>query len=136
MRALVVPKPGITPMSKPLTPIADALAHLLARVPSAPAAELLPLDAALGRVLAEPVRATADVPAYDNSAMDGYALNTRDASTAGSRLPVSQTIAAGHPGHALAAGTAARIFTGAPIPAGANAVVMQENTEASGARVT
>ncbi len=119
-------------MSKPLTPIADALTHLLARVPSAPASESVALAAALGRVLAEPVRATVDVPAYDNSAMDGYALNTRDANATGVSLPLSQTIAAGHPGQPLAPGTVARIFTGAPIPAGADAVVMQENTETRG----
>lgn len=116
-------------MSRPLTPIADALAHLLSKVPSAPVAETVPLATALGRVLAEPVHAARDVPAYDNSAMDGYALRLRDVPAPGTILPVSQTIAAGHPGTALAPGTAARIFTGAPIPAGADAVVMQENTE-------
>jgi molybdopterin molybdotransferase len=117
-------------MSRPLTPIADALAHLLSQVPAPPVAESIPVAAALGRVLAEPVHAALDVPAYDNSAMDGYALNTRDVTGAGVVLPVSQKIAAGHPGTELAPGTAARIFTGAPIPPGANAVVMQENTEA------
>ncbi len=119
-------------MSKPLTPIADALVHVLAQVPAAPSSESVPLGAALNRVLAEPVLAAIDVPAYDNSAMDGYALNTRDLKAAGESLPVSQTIAAGHPGQALKPGTLARIFTGAPIPAGADAVVMQENTEARG----
>ncbi len=122
-------------MSKPLTPIADALAQVLASVPAPPAGESVPVSAALNRVLAEPVAAALDVPAYDNSAMDGYALNTRDAGTPGVSLPVSQTIAAGHPGQALAPGSAARIFTGASIPAGANAVVMQENTEAHGSKV-
>lgn len=116
-------------MSRPLTPIADALAHLLARVPAAPAAETVPVATALRRVLAEPVHAAIDVPAYDNSAMDGYALRQRDVTEAGIVLPVSQKIAAGHPGTELAPGTAARIFTGAPIPRGADAVVMQENTE-------
>lgn len=119
-------------MSKPLTPIADALVHVLAQVPAAPVSESVPLSSALNRVLAEPMLAALDVPAYDNSAMDGYALNTRDLKAAGESLPVSQTIAAGHPGQALKAGTLARIFTGAPIPGGANAVVMQENTEARG----
>lgn len=123
------------PMSRPLTPIADALAQMLAQVPVPPATESVPLDVALGRVLAAPMHAALDVPAYDNSAMDGYALNTRDAKVPGIRLPVSQTIAAGHPGQALAAGTVARIFTGAPIPAGADAVVMQENTEPQGEHV-
>ncbi|MGV3591214.1 MAG: gephyrin-like molybdotransferase Glp [Gammaproteobacteria bacterium] len=123
-------------MSRPLTPIADALAHLLSKVPPAPVVETVPLAAALGRVLAEPVHASLDVPAYDNSAMDGYALRLRDVPSSGTVLPVSQTIAAGHPGTALAPGTAARIFTGAPIPAGADAVVMQENTEAREGGVT
>jgi molybdopterin molybdotransferase len=119
-------------MSRTLTPIADALSHVLAQMPAAPASETVPLGAALKRVLAEPVLAALDVPAYDNSAMDGYALNTRDLKAASEGLSVSQTIAAGHPGHALKAGTLARIFTGAPIPAGADAVVMQENTELRG----
>ncbi|MEY4640791.1 MAG: hypothetical protein RLZZ227_785 [Pseudomonadota bacterium] len=123
-------------MSKQLTPIADALAHLLAQVKPAPVAESVPLRAALGRVLAEAVQANVDVPAYDNSAMDGYALNMRDLASIGSTLPLSQTIAAGHPGTALAPGTIARIFTGAAIPPGADAVVMQENTSASGGSVT
>lgn len=117
-------------MSKPLTPIAEALSHVLAQVPVAPGSESVLLGAALNRVLAEPLIAAVDVPAYDNSAMDGYALNTPDAHAPGAVLPVSQTIAAGHPGRPLAPGTAARIFTGAPIPPGANAVVMQEYTEA------
>ncbi|MDY6983334.1 MAG: molybdopterin molybdotransferase MoeA [Pseudomonadota bacterium] len=117
-------------MSRPLTPIADALAQLLGSVPPAPAAENVPVAEALGRVLAEAVHAAIDVPAYDNSAMDGYALRLRDVTEAGTVLPVSQKIAAGHPGTELAPGTAARIFTGAPIPPGADTVVMQENTEA------
>ena len=122
-------------MSKPLTPIVEALAHLLAQVPAPPVAETVPLRAALGRVLAEARQAAMDVPAYDNSAMDGYALNTRDVKVSGVSLSVSQTIAAGHPGQPLAAGTVARIFTGAPIPPGADAVVMQENTEVRGNQI-
>jgi molybdopterin molybdotransferase len=113
-------------MSKALTPVAEALAHLLASVPPAPPSETVPLAAALGRVLAEIVYADIDVPAYDNSAMDGYALAARDF-VAGRVLPLGQTIAAGHPGQPLVAGTVARIYTGAPIPAGADTVVMQEN---------
>lgn len=123
-------------MSKALTPIADALAHLLAQVPPAPASETVPLAEAFGRVLAESQRASMDVPAYDNSAMDGYALNTRDVPAAGTSLPLSQTIAAGHPGQPLAPGTVARIFTGAPVPAGADAVVMQENAAVYGNQIT
>lgn len=122
-------------MSRPLIPVSDALTQLLSQVPAPPARETVPLREALGRVLADAVHATLDVPAYDNSAMDGYAVNTRDMTATGVVLAVSQTIAAGHPGTALAAGTAARIYTGAPIPPGADAVVMQENAEARGSDV-
>jgi molybdopterin molybdotransferase len=84
----------------------------------------------LGRVLAEDVTAAVDVPPADNSAMDGYALRAADAVQAGSVLPLSQRIAAGRVGTTLEPGTAARIFTGAPVPPGADAVVMQEQCEA------
>ena len=80
----------------------------------------------LNRILAEDLHSTIDVPGYDNSAMDGYAVNSEDCSTSGSELPVTQRIPAGQVGTKLEKGTAARIFTGAPIPAGADAVVMQE----------
>lgn len=85
---------------------------------------------ALGRVLAEDVVSKLDVPPADNSAMDGYALRAADVAAAGTVLPVSQRIAAGHVGAALQPGTAARIFTGALLPEGADAVVMQEQCEA------
>ena len=85
---------------------------------------------ALGRVLAEGVRSGLDVPPADNTAMDGYALRTADVAEAGAVLSVSQRIPAGVVGAPLAAGTAARIFTGAQVPAGADAVVMQEQCEA------
>ena len=84
---------------------------------------------ALNRVLAEDVSSTIDVPGYDNSAMDGYAVRSSDCQTTGVKFPVSQRIAAGQVGSVLAEGTAARIFTGAPIPAGADAVVMQEKCD-------
>jgi len=116
-------------MSKPLLPIADALEHLLTDVRSGTTVVEVPLVEALGRVLAQALRSEMNVPAYDNSAMDGYALNTQDLATAPSRLRLSQTIAAGHPGQPLVRGTVARIFTGAPLPFGADAVVMQENTQ-------
>ena len=109
-------------------PLAEALQLILAAVIPCKAVTDVPLSEALGRVLAQTRRADMDVPAYDNSAMDGYAVNTRDGKISGTRLPLSQTIAAGHPGQALAPGSVARIFTGAPIPEGADAVVMQENT--------
>lgn len=85
---------------------------------------------ALNRVLAEDVRSTLDVPPHDNTSMDGYALRAADVTAAGTVLPVAQRIAAGHVGATLEPGTAARIFTGAPMPAGADAVVMQEQCEA------
>lgn len=94
--------------------------------------ESVHLGEALGRVLAQDVVSPLDVPGHDNSAMDGYALHSADSSADGCSLPVSQRIAAGHPGAELQAGTAARIFTGAPMPAGADAVVMQEECEAEG----
>ena len=83
----------------------------------------------LGRVLGEEVRSALDVPSADNSAMDGYALRAADAA-AGALLPVAQRIPAGVVGQPLAPQTAARIFTGAQIPAGADAVLMQEEAEA------
>jgi molybdopterin molybdotransferase len=83
-------------------------------------------------VLAQDVISMINVPPQDNSSMDGYALRAADVPAVGTVLPVSQRIAAGHVGTALAAGTAARIFTGAPVPAGADTIVMQEQTEAAG----
>lgn len=91
--------------------------------------EAQPLAALLNRVLAADVVSPIDVPAYDNSAMDGYAGGAADMNQNGSGLVVSQRIAAGHPGSPLAPGTVARIFTGAPIPPGADAVVMQEQAQ-------
>ena len=84
----------------------------------------------LGRVLASDVVATVDVPSADNSAMDGYAVRHADVPEAGRVLPVSQRIAAGQVAAALQPGSAARIFTGALVPEGADAVVMQEQCEA------
>jgi molybdopterin molybdotransferase len=83
----------------------------------------------LGRVLAQGVRSALDVPPADNSSMDGYALRCTDVPAEGAVLPVSQRIPAGHVGHALAAGTAARIFTGGQVPPGADTVVVQEQCE-------
>ena len=84
---------------------------------------------AAGRVLAVDQHSTIDQPPMDNSGMDGYALRAVDVPVAGTRLPVSQRIPAGSVGHELAPGTAARIFTGAPLPPGADTVVMQELCE-------
>ncbi|CAA0122463.1 Molybdopterin molybdenumtransferase [Halioglobus japonicus] len=116
-----------------LLPLAEALARVLALV--CPVSETIdvPLLDALGRVLAKDVVSSLDVPPLDNSAMDGYALR---ACESGQPLPVSQRIPAGALGEALAQGTAARIFTGAPVPEGADAVVMQENCTESCGKVT
>ncbi len=97
--------------------------------------ETVPILDALGRTTAREVTSTIDVPGHDNSAMDGYAVRAADVPTAGTRLRVTQRIAAGSRGAPLQPGTAARIFTGAPIPPGADAVVMQENCEADGDEV-
>jgi molybdopterin molybdotransferase len=95
-------------------------------------AERVGLADALGRVLAEEVRAPADVPPHDNSAMDGYAVRALDA-VAGARLRVIGTVAAGQvAARPLVAGEAWRIMTGAPIPEGADTVVMQEHTTREG----
>jgi len=114
--------------------VAEAQQQILQSIEREPAKEQLPLSEALGRVLAEDVCSPVDVPPWDNSAMDGYAVNT---STLNQRetLPVSQVIAAGQNPAPLAPDTTARIFTGAPIPSGADAVEMQENVEASGDEV-
>ena len=109
-----------------LMPVADALAKVLARARPNGETQAVPLMEALGRFLAEDVRSAVAVPGADNSAMDGYALRACDAA---SPLVVNQRIAAGSVGVPLAPGTAARIFTGAPVPPGADAVVMQEDCE-------
>jgi molybdopterin molybdotransferase len=89
---------------------------------------------ALGRILARPLISKVNVPPLDNSAMDGYAVRLAEAQE-GATLPVSQRIPAGMLPQALAASSAARIFTGAPVPDGAEAIVMQEDTEASDGQV-
>ena len=107
------------------------MARLLAAVmPTRRVEEISTLDA-WGRVLSKDVVSTVDVPPQDNSAMDGYAIRVSDLrGLAGAVLPVSQRIAAGQVGMPLVPGTAARIFTGAQVPEGADAVVMQEMCDA------
>ncbi len=133
--APVTPPPAGRPGGAPLLSLDEALARLLADVRPLPAAEDETISTfdALGRVLAADVVSAVDVPPADNSEMDGYAVRAADVPAAGTLLPVSQRIAAGSVGAALAAGTAARIFTGAPLPPGADAVVMQERCTADGA---
>jgi molybdopterin molybdotransferase len=99
---------------------------LLERARGVTANKTVPVTDALGRVLAAPLTSALTVPPLDNSAMDGYAVRVADVAVAGVRLPVSQRILAGSVGTPLVPGTAARIFTGAPVPPGADAVLMQE----------
>ncbi len=113
-------------MKQPMRPFEDMRAALLAAATPLSTVEQVPTAEALGRVLAVDQISSLDVPPLDNSSMDGYALRCADLPAAGARLVVAQRIPAGSVGHSLAPGTAARIFTGAPIPHGADAVVMQE----------
>ena len=123
-------------MTSELTPIDIALNNILNSLPSISEAEQSEIIQSVSRILAADITAPADVPGADNSAMDGYAVNSADLATVPSMLPVSQRIAAGRVGEALESGTAARIFTGAPLPVGADAVVMQENCEVLNDSVT
>ncbi|HEU5175952.1 MAG TPA: gephyrin-like molybdotransferase Glp [Burkholderiales bacterium] len=110
-------------MNQGLLSVDEALARLLAEAKPVPDVEQVPTLEATNRILARAQTSTMDVPPMDNSAMDGYAVSTKDAS----RLKVAQKIMAGSVGKPLEKGTAARIFTGAPIPPGADAIVMQEH---------
>ena len=110
-------------MTQGLLSVDEALARLLAEAKPVAQVEEVPTLEATNRILARAQRSTMDVPPMDNSAMDGYAVSTKDSS----RLKVAQKIMAGSVGQPLEKGTAARIFTGAPIPPGADAVVMQEH---------
>jgi len=120
---------------QPLLALDDALAQLLGAVTPLQTTEQVATLQADGRVLAADVVSDLHVPPQDNSSMDGYAVRCADVAAAGATLTVSQRIAAGAAGTELLPGTAARIFTGAPIPPGADAVVMQEDcTAADGAQ--
>ncbi len=113
----------------PLLPLDDALARLLAAARPLAGLETVSTFDADGRVLAQDVVSGLQVPPQDNSAMDGYAVACADLAAPGAVLAVTQRIAAGASGQPLQRGQAARIFTGAPIPPGADAVVMQEDCE-------
>ncbi|WP_157606879.1 gephyrin-like molybdotransferase Glp [Sedimenticola selenatireducens] len=119
-----------------MKPLEEALALLLAHAQAVSEHELVPLAEANGRVLAEPVVSKINMPPWDNSAMDGYAVNRADLKSAPSTLAISQRIPAGAAPQPLAAGTAARIFTGAPVPPDADAVVIQEVCVQEGEQVT
>jgi molybdopterin molybdotransferase len=119
-------------MNKGLLSVDEALAQMLAGAHAVTDIEDIPTLEAAGRVLARAQSSTMNVPPMDNSAMDGYAVRISD----GSNLKIGQKIMAGSVGRPLEPGTAARIFTGAPIPPGADAVVMQEHCTVHGGEVT
>ena len=122
-----------------MIPLQEARGHVLSRVETLPARRT-PLDQALGLVLAEPVLSAEPIPAFANTAMDGYAVRADDTRGAPVELEVVGTIGAGHDGDLhVGSGQAARIMTGAPIPDGADAVVKVELTslvDGSGDRVS
>ena len=118
-----------------LTPIDEAISILLNSLPAIEEIESTPLTECLGRVLAEDFTAPLDVPPHTNSAMDGYALRSEDVKFLPAKLNISQRIIAGSVGTRLESGEAARIFTGAPLPEGADCVAMQENCRVKGNKV-
>ncbi|WLH77137.1 MULTISPECIES: molybdopterin molybdotransferase MoeA [unclassified Pseudomonas] len=119
-----------------LLPVEEAIEQLLAQAPPPPSTEVIALAQALGRVVADEVFSPLDLPSWDNSAMDGYALRAFDVPEQGGYLEVAGRIAAGHSSDVpLQAGQAVRIFTGAPLPAGADSVVPQERCRVYGQRI-
>ena len=116
----------------PLKSLDQALAELLTQAHPLTGTDEVDTFDADGRVLAQDLVSALHVPPQDNSSMDGYALRCADVPTLGVVLPVTQRIPAGHHGQPLKPGEAARIFTGAPVPAGADTVVMQEDCEPAG----
>ncbi|MDR6959872.1 molybdopterin molybdotransferase [Pseudomonas brassicacearum] len=119
-----------------LMPVDEAIRYLLDQAPLPPPVQRVPLDQALGRVLATDIRCPMNLPPWDNSAMDGYALRAADLPVVGGHLTLAGRIAAGDaPGKPLQAGQAVRIFTGAPLPPGADTVVPQESCGVEGERL-
>jgi molybdopterin molybdotransferase len=123
--------------SGPLMPIDEVERILRERVMPVAETETVPLDAAYGRVMASDVTAPIDLPPFDNSAVDGYAVRAADLDRAAeTKLAITDRVTAGSaPARALAPGAAIRIFTGAPMPAGADTVYMQEDVRRDGAAV-
>jgi molybdopterin molybdotransferase len=121
----------------PLLPVAEAEKLIHARVIPVSGQEMVPLRAALGRVLTADLVAPVNLPPFDNSAVDGYAVRGDDIDSARERrLAIVDRVAAGHAAiHAVKSGEAVRIFTGAPMPAGADTVFMQEDCRVDGAHV-
>src|SRR6478609_3645474 len=123
-------------MNKPgLTPLDDALAELLAHAQPLEGSDTVSTFDADGRVLAQDCVSALQVPPQDNSSMDGYAVRSAEVADEGVVVPVSQRIAAGAQPEPLVPGSAARIFTGAQVPRGADAIVMQEDTEPAGEQI-
>ncbi|MEO0443802.1 MAG: molybdopterin molybdotransferase MoeA, partial [Pseudomonadota bacterium] len=118
-------------MTDKMLSVEQAVTNITACAQALKDVDTIALEDALGRTLAAAIHSPIDVPAADNSAMDGYALNVDDLAQgeAKTKLPVMQIITAGADAAALTRNTAARIFTGADIPQGANAVVMQEQCD-------
>lgn len=117
--------------SSDLTPVEDAISHMLGKARQVTDTEVVALSHCLDRILAKDYRVPADVPPADNSSVDGYAIRAADLSGQ-QPLPVSGRIAAGQAPGSCRPGSAVRIFTGAEIPAGADAVVMQEQVTVAG----
>ncbi len=124
------------PSRPPMLAFDQAREQLLSMATAPQRMEHVPLLQAIGRVLAAPVISPMDVPAFANSAMDGYAVCPIDASQSPWRLTVTQRIAAGSTGNSLEPGQAARIFTGAPVPPGTYAVLPQEDVSAEQDQIT
>ena len=123
---------GCDQVTQPLLSTAEALSFLTDAAQVTTRHTEVPLEQALGAVLAEDIHSSINVPGFDNSAMDGYAIHLKPEqinTPGGLSFEVTDRIAAGHQGQALAPGCAARIFTGAPVPEGANTVMMQEECE-------
>ena len=119
-----------------LMPVDEAIATLLAQAPPPPATQVIGLELALGRVIAEELFSPLDLPGFDNSAMDGYALRAEDVPAEGGYLMLAGRIAAGqHSTANVQAGQAVRLFTGAPLPPGADTVVPQERCRSYGQRI-
>ena len=119
-----------------LMPVDEAIAQLLAQAPPVPSTEVIPLGQAAGRVIAEELFSPLDLPGWDNSAMDGYALRAADVPEQGGYLVLAGRIAAGHSSDVpLQTGQTVRIFTGAPLPPGADSVVPQERCRVYGQRI-
>ncbi len=129
-------QPSTTVSGSALTPVDAACRQIWETVPQISGVESVDLLAARGRILERDIHAGIDVPPFANSAMDGYALRAADVRTVPVSLPVNRRIAAGQAGDALPVGEAARIFTGAALPEGADAVVIQENCRAGDGEVT